>query len=110
MLLLSFASLAQRRMIVAKDGSGDYTSVQAAFDKVPSRNNGSTIIIVKNGVYKEKLHLDSLKNNVTLIGENKFNTILTYDDHTGKLSPKGDTINTRTSWSFLIAANNFEAA
>jgi pectinesterase len=46
---------------------------------------------------------------VTLIGEDKFKTILTYNDHTGKIAPNGDSINTRTSWSFKIKADNFTA-
>jgi pectin methylesterase-like acyl-CoA thioesterase len=50
-----------------------------------------------------------LKSIVVLIGENKFNTILTYDDHTGKVSPKGDTISTPTSASFFMQANDFTA-
>ncbi len=94
---------------VAKDGSGHFSSVQAALNAVPVNNKKPFSIFIKRGVYKEKIRLDSSKNFVTLIGEDKFNTILTYDDHTGKLSPKGDTINTRTSWSFLLKADNFTA-
>lgn len=97
------------QITVAKDGSGNFSSVQAALNAVPLNNKKPFTILVKNGVYKEKLRLDSSKNFVTLIGEDKFNTILTYDDHTGKLSPAGDTINTRTSWSFLLKADNFTA-
>ena len=109
-LLFVLDAAAQKgKMIVAPDGSGNYKTVQAAFDAVPLNNKKPVTIFIKNGVYKEKLHLDSSKNFVTLIGEDKFNTILTYDDHTGKLSPNGDTINTRTSWSFLIRADNFTA-
>jgi len=109
-LLFVLDAAAQKgKMIVAPDGSGNYKTVQAAFDAVPLNNKKPVTIFIKNGVYKEKLHLDSSKNFVTLIGEDKFNTILTYDDHTGKLAPKGDTINTRTSWSFLIRADNFTA-
>jgi pectinesterase len=111
-LLLTFHAVTarcQKQITVAPDGSGDYTTVQAAFDAVPMHNKKPVTIIIKNGVYKEKLLLDSTKNNVTLIGEDKFNTILTYDDHTGKVSPKGDTINTRTSRSFLMKADNFTA-
>lgn len=100
---------ATTQITVAKDGSGDFSSVQAALNAVPLNNKKSFTILIKNGIYKEKLRLDSSKNFVTLIGEDKFNTILTYDDHTGKLSPAGDTINTRTSWSFLIKADNFSA-
>jgi pectinesterase len=100
---------AQKRITVAQDGSGQYTSVQAAFDAVPVPNKNPVIIFIKNGVYKEKLHLDPGKNNVMLLGANKFNTILTYNDHTGKIAPDGSTINTRTSWSFIIKADDFKA-
>ncbi|MEO6253934.1 MAG: pectinesterase family protein [Ferruginibacter sp.] len=95
---------------VAADGSGDYRTVQEAFNAIPYNNKRPITIIIGEGVYKEKLLLDSTKDFVTLIGSNKFNTILTYDDHTGKLSPKRDTINTRTSWSFKMLADNFTAS
>ena len=107
--LSCFLSFAQTKIIVVQDGSGNYKTVQQAFDAVPFNNKKPVTIFVKNGRYKEKLHLDSAKNFVTLVGEDKFNTILTYDDHTGKVSPKGDTINTRTSASFMMKANDFTA-
>jgi pectinesterase len=100
---------AQKKIIVAKDGSGNYKTVQQALDAITLNNKKPITIFIKEGIYKEKLHLDSTKNFITLIGEDKFNTILTYDDHTGKVSPKGDTINTRTSASFVVKANNFAA-
>lgn len=109
LLFISMRSSAQMIKTVAVDGSGDYRTVQEALDAVPEHNRRPFNIKIKNGIYKEKLFLDSTKNFVTLIGEDKFNTILTYNDHTGKLSPNGDTINTRTSWSFKILANNFTA-
>lgn len=107
--LLSFESFSQKKIVVAQDGSGDYKTVQAAFDAVPINNKTPITIFVKYGIYKEKLHLDSSKSLVTLIGEDKFNTVLTYDDHTGKVSSSGNIINTRTCWSFLIKANDFTA-
>src|SRR5437870_3085072 len=110
--LLSFLMLhafSQRKITVAQDGSGDFKTVQAALNSVPYANKKPVTIYIKPGIYKEKLHLDSSKNFVSLIGENKFNTILTFDDHTGKPSPNGEAINTRTSWSFKIAADNFTA-
>jgi pectinesterase len=109
--LLSFQIAAQttKRITVAMDGSGNYKTMQEAFNAIPSGNKKKVTIFVKSGIYKEKLHLDSGKTNVTLTGEDKFNTILTYDDHTGKVSPRGDTINTRTSASFFMMADNFTA-
>jgi pectinesterase len=98
-----------KRIVVAKDGSGNYKTVQQAFNSIPLNNRKPVLVYVKAGVYKEKVRLDSSKNFVTLQGEDKFTTILTWDDHTGKISPKGDTINTRTSWTFIAKANDFTA-
>lgn len=109
LLSTSVFAFAQKRIVVAQDGSGNFKTVQEAFNALPLNNKKPVTIFVKNGIYKEKLHLDSGKTLVTLIGEDKFNTVLTYDDHTGKISPSGETINTRTSCSFLIKANDFIA-
>jgi pectinesterase len=112
-ILLSFVGLVANsqkvKIVVALDGSGDHKTVQEALNAVPSNNKNPFTIYIRNGVYYEKLFLDSAKNFVTLIGEDKFKTILTYNDHSGKLSPSGDTINTRTSWSFKIRANDLTA-
>lgn len=109
-VVTSLAANAQsRKIVVAQDGSGNFKTVQAAFDAVSLSNKKPVVIYIKNGVYPEKLHLDSSKNFVTIVGEDKFKTILTYNDHTGKLSPKGDTINTYTSESFLMKADDFKA-
>jgi pectinesterase len=98
-----------KQLVVAQDGSGAYKTVQAAFDAVPANNKKPLTIYVKNGTYREKLHLDSGKNFVELKGESRFNTILIFDDHTGKNDPEGKPINTQTSHSVIINADNFTA-
>jgi pectinesterase len=90
---------------VSPDGSGDFLTVQAALDAIPLKNTKPVTVFLRRGVYREKLHLDSTKNMVTLVGEDEWNTVLTYDDHPGMRSPAGDSINTRNSRSFLIRAN-----
>ncbi|MDB5191126.1 MAG: pectin esterase [Segetibacter sp.] len=95
-----------KRITVAQDGSGDFKLVQQAFDAVPLKNRKPVTIFIKNGIYQEKLTLDTSKSFVTVIGEDKFKTILTYNDHTGKISPSGATINTRTSFTFVVKAND----
>jgi pectinesterase len=107
--LVTLTSTAQKKIVVAADGSGNFKTVQEAFDAVPLNNKKPVTILVKNGLYKEKLQLDSSKPFVILIGEDKFNTILTYDDHAGKVSPNGDTIKTYTSQSFFMRADHFTA-
>jgi pectinesterase len=112
-LLLFFAAAAgaqqKQLIVVAADGSGNYTSVQQAFDAIAPGNRTPVTIYVKDGVYKEKLHLDSAKDFVTLTGEDRFKTILTFDDHSGRVTPAGDTIRTGNSFSVLIAADDFTA-
>jgi len=94
---------------VAADGSGDYLTVQSALDAIPLNNTKPVTVLVRDGIYREKIHLDSTKNFVTLLGEDEWNTILTYDDHPGMLSPAGDSINTRSSHSCLVKADDFTA-
>jgi len=109
-LFLTTHSFGQsKQIVVAQDGSGDYKTVQQALDAVPVNNKTRILIYIKNGLYKEKLHLNTGKNFVALTGESQFNTILTYDDHPGMVSASGDSINTSSSYSFLIMGNDFIA-
>lgn len=110
LLFCSFQLTAQqKKLVVAKDGSGQYTTVQAAFDAIPSGNTTPVTIFVKKGIYKERLVLDTRKDFIRLIGEDKMHTVLTYDNHAGKKLPNGDTVNTWNSASFFIYANDFYA-
>jgi pectinesterase len=109
LLLFTVAASCQRKLIVSADGTVQYHSIQAALDAIPPNNHKRQVIYIMNGVYREKILVDSSKSNISLQGEDKFNTILTYDDHTGKVSPSGDTINTRTSWTIRILAKGFTA-
>ncbi len=91
--------------VVAQDGSGDYTTVQAAFNDVPDFYTGTWYIFVRAGVYYEKLLLDRNKTNVVLKGENAETTILTYDDYAGKAGVGG----TSNCYSTAIDADDFSA-
>ena len=74
-------------IVVAKDGSGTYNTVQKAFDAVPNSSTKRTVIYIKNGTYKEVLTLASAKKNVTIIGESATGVILTYDNYSSKIDP-----------------------
>lgn len=69
--------------VVAQDGSGDYTDVQAAIDAVPENNTEPVTIYIKTGLYKQKLLIPKNKPYITFIGESKFQTILTHLEITG---------------------------
>ena len=106
---LIFIAAQAKRIVVAQDGSGDFKTVQEALDAVPVGNKKEFVIFIKNGFYKEKLLLVAQKNFVTLIGQDKFRTILAYDDHPGIVSPRVGPVNTHNSYSFQINADNFSA-
>lgn len=77
----SFAQLYD--LVVAKDGSGDYTNIQDAISAIIDYNpKGRQRILVKMGVYEEKVVVPPYKTNISLIGENKENTVLTWHDNT----------------------------
>lgn len=110
--ILFFASLcahSQKRIVVAQDGSGNYRTAQAALDAVPEGNNKVITIFIKKGIYKEVIVVDARKNFVTLMGEDKDKTILTFDNHAGTRLENGDTLNTWTSASFFVYGHDFHA-
>ncbi len=98
-----------KTIIVSQSGDGDFATVQEAINAVPVNNVKPVTIFIKKGIYIEKILIDSSKEFITILGEDKLNTVLTYNDHTGKVAPDGEVINTRTSWSFKILAANFTA-
>ena len=61
--------------IVAADGSGDYTTVQAAVDA--ASGNSPYYIFIKAGTYEGHVQID--KPNVHLTGQSKQNTIITWN-------------------------------
>jgi pectinesterase len=94
---------------VAKDGKADFRSIQSALDAVSSNCKKKTIIKIKAGIYKEVVTIDATKNNVTLIGENKATTIITYNNHAGTKIENGDTLNTWTCATVFVYGNDFHA-
>ena len=94
---------------VNKDGSGDYTTIQAAFTAVPDNYPGRWIIHVKPGTYYEKCTLASTKSNVFLIGEDPATTIITYNAYAGQSNGAGGTWGTNNCFSVAIDASDFLA-
>lgn len=82
---------------VAKDGSGQYTSLQEAISKAPMRTGLAAprwVILVKRGVYKERIYVQRERGNILVLGEDAATTIITYDLHAGLAGPDGKAIGT----------------
>jgi pectinesterase len=97
---------------VAQDGSGNFKTIQEAIYAVRDLSQQQVTVFIKKGIYREKLVIPSWKTNITLKGESRDSTIITYDDHAGKRLAvrdeflKQDSIRTYTSYTLLIEGND----
>lgn len=81
-VLMPVSSMAQNdTIVVARDGTGHYRNVAEAIEKCRALMDYKRVIFIKKGIYKEKLVIPSHLTNIELIGEDRDNTIITYDDH-----------------------------
>ena len=67
-------------LTVAADGSGDFCTVQGAFDSLPANNTSYTLINVRDGTYTEIVNIRS-KNNIALRGQSRSGTVIAYSNN-----------------------------
>ncbi|MBR1402287.1 MAG: pectin esterase [Prevotella sp.] len=70
-------------LIVAGDGSGDFTTVQAAINAAPANATHPFLIFIKNGIYDELVDIPEDKPFIHLIGQDAENTIIRHTIHCG---------------------------
>lgn len=68
-------------IFVAQDGTGDYATVTEALEGIRAYMDYTVTVHIAPGIYKEKIVIPSWLKNVTFVGENPENTILTFDHH-----------------------------
>lgn len=78
-LLLGFVinGLAQKKVVVDMNGSGDFKSIQQAINSLPDSPAVASTIFIKKGIYKEKIFIE--KHNIILEGEDRATTTITQD-------------------------------
>ncbi len=74
LVLVCGSSFKEKEIVVAKDGTGNFKSIQEAINSLPSAATEKRVIYIKKGVYNEKIFLD--KNCITLKGEDKATTTI----------------------------------
>ena len=89
---------------VAKDGTGDYYTIQDAIDAMRVYPLAPITLYIKNGIYNEKIELPANNTDVRFVGESVDSTIITYNDYSGKGKHT-----TFTSYTAKISGNRFRA-
>lgn len=88
-------------IIVSKDNTGDYVSIQEAIDSITSY---PAEILVKPGVYYENIELKH--SDVTIMGEDREGTIITYNNYANMIMENGEKRGTFRSYTFLALGDN----
>ena len=76
-------------LVVSRDGTGEFRTIDEAIEVCRAFMDYTNVIYVKKGVYKEKLIIPSWLTNITICGEDRDNTIITWDDHANIKMPVG---------------------
>ena len=76
-------------LVVSRDGTGEFRTIDEAIEVCRAFMDYTKVIYVKKGVYKEKLIIPSWLTNITICGEDRDNTIITWDDHANIKMPVG---------------------
>ncbi|MFF7545457.1 pectinesterase family protein [Streptomyces canus] len=108
----STKAAAATTLTVAKDGSGQYSTVQAAVNAVPAGNPSRVVISVKPGTYRELVKVPSNKPHVTIQGSggSRNDTVIVYNNASGTPKPDGSgTYGTGGSATVAVEADDFQA-
>jgi pectinesterase len=84
-------------VIVAPDGSGHFTSLQAAISAAPMNTDPAKprwVILVKPGTYHERIYVQRERGRIHVVGEDAATTTITYDLHANLPGPDGKPIGT----------------
>jgi pectinesterase len=97
--------------VVSADGTGDYTTVQAAIDAVPQSTSADHrwTIFLQAGTYHERVYVQREKRFVVLTAADASNATITYDLHASMVGPDGLPIGTFRTPTLQVDADDFTA-
>ena len=94
-------------IVVARDGTGEFRTISEAIEVCRAFMDYHKVIYVKRGTYKEKLIVPQWLQNIEICGEDRDQTIITYDDHANIVfPPTGSAMGTFRTFTVRIDAND----
>ncbi|XP_048567984.1 putative pectinesterase 11 [Triticum urartu] len=88
-------------LTVDQSGKGDYRKIHEAIAAAPVNSSARTVILIKPGVYKEKIVVPVDKPNITLFGTSANTTVITWNE---------PWLSTDTSPTVTVRASDFVAS
>ncbi len=92
--------------IIAKDGFADFTTIQAAVDAIPENNEDQYLLVVRKGVYDERVIVN--KDHVRIAGESRDETVITHSACAHDLDENGQQKGTFLSYTFIVTGKDVE--
>lgn len=102
-LLVGGYAAADPVYVVDCNGSGDFTTVQACFDALPSKPDAWRTVLIRPGTYREKVTLDVYKDKVRIVGED--DVLIVWNDYSGKVVD-GYEMTTYDSYTMSLQADD----
>ena len=100
-------------IVVARDGTGQFRTIDEAIEVCRAFMDYHKVIYIKKGTYKEKLVIPQWLQNIELCGEDRDQTVITYDDHANisfggglKIEGGGRKLGTFRTYTLKIEAND----
>uniref|UniRef100_A0A2N9GUH6 Pectinesterase n=1 Tax=Fagus sylvatica TaxID=28930 RepID=A0A2N9GUH6_FAGSY len=92
-------------IIVAKDGSGRFKTINEALPLIPKNGNKTFVIYIKEGVYREYVQINSTMTHVLMIGDGPQKTRITGNKNFVDGIPTFKTCTVAVSGDYFIAKN-----
>ena len=94
-------------IVVARDGTGEFRNISEAIEVCRAFMDYHKVIFIKKGTYKEKIILPQWLQNIELLGEDRDQTVITYDDHANILyPPTGKGMGTFRTYTLRVDGND----
>ena len=92
-------------IVVDQKGNGDFKTIQEAINASKAYPSKRITIFIKDGTYYEKVKVHAWNTNVSLIGESREKTIITYDDYFKKIDLGRNS--TFYTYTVMVEGNDF---
>ena len=98
-----------RKIVVDINGNGDCRTVAEAIAAAPDHADDRTLIVVRNGHYKEKITVPPSKTHLYMVGESRDGAVIVYDDSVSTVKPDGEKMTMYETPTFTILSDDFYA-